>query len=266
MSNAVKYINKEIVFKHSGNGPSITLLHGYLESKEIWNDFAQELSKKFSVTIIDLPGHGESESYNPANSMEIMAEAVNKVLTKLNIDKTFLIGHSMGGYAAMAFAEKYSDKLWALSLFHSAPFADSAATKINRDREIKLLLQGKKHLIYSQHFPKIFAKQNVDKFAAEIEQAKKLARSLPENNIIASLKGLKLRKDRALVLSELKVPFLYVAGKHDNFIPFEMRKLLPYPKQYQIIELENSGHMGFIEETQKSVNAIETFAKMYADK
>lgn len=263
MTEKVKYLNKEIVFKHIGNGPSITLLHGYLESMDIWNDFAQELAKNFSVCMIDLPGHGKSASYFPMNTMELMAETVHAVLQHLKIEKTFLIGHSMGGYAALAFAEKYPAYLWALSLFHSAPFADNPEKKTNRDREIKLLNEGKKELIYTAHFPKVFAPQNVEKFTKAIEQAKQAAANLPAENIIATLKGMKDRKDRTHVLSNLQVPFVSFSGQYDQFIPFDMRKILPYPQQYHIVELENSGHIGFIEETQKSANAINSIAQIY---
>jgi pimeloyl-ACP methyl ester carboxylesterase len=264
MMQSVKYLNKEIVFKHIGKGPAITLLHGYLESKEIWNEFALELAKKFSVCLIDLPGHGKSASFFPMNTMEIMAESVNAVLNFLNIEKTFLIGHSMGGYAALAFAEKYPNKLWAFSLFHSAPFADNQEKKQNRYREIKLLNEGKKELIYSAHFPKIFAPANVEQFADDIENAKQIAALLPPENIVATLKGLKDRKDRTQVMNDLKVPFIFFAGKFDQFIPYDLRKMLPYPLQYHIVELENSGHIGFIEELSKSVNAINTIAKLYS--
>jgi len=263
MIKNVKHLNKEIVFKHIGQGPAITLLHGYLESKEIWNDFAQELAKNFTVCTIDLPGHGNSASFFPMNTMEIMAESVNAVLLALNIEKTFLIGHSMGGYAALAFAEKFAHKLWALSLFHSAPFADNQEKKDNRDREIKLLHQGKKELIYSAHFPKVFAPQNVELFMDAILAAKDIAALLPAENIVATLKGMKDRKDRTHILSNLEVPFIYFAGKYDQFIPYDLRKILPYPKQYHIIELENSGHIGFVEETQKSVHSINAIAKLY---
>jgi pimeloyl-ACP methyl ester carboxylesterase len=198
--------------------------------------------------------------------METMAESVNAVLKELKIEKTFLIGHSMGGYAALAFAEKFPEKLWALSLFHSAPFADNEEKKQNRDREIKLLLEGKKKQIYSQHFPKVFAPQNVEKYANEIEKAKAIAGQLSDGHIIATLKGMKQRKDRTQVMSNLQVPFLYFAGQYDNFIPYEMRKILPYPERYNIVELENSGHIGFIEEMQKSVEAVVGFAKIYYPK
>ncbi len=254
----------QIIYNVFGKGRTICLLHGYLESKEIWTDFATKLSTDFKLIIPDLPGHGESGSFMPANSMELMAQAVNAVLEAEKAEKVFVIGHSMGGYVAMAFAELFPVKLWALSLFHSAPFADSEEKKQNRDREIKLLLQGKKKLIYSNHFPKVFANKNVDKFSEEIEKAKQYAASLPENHIISTLKGMKMRKDRSQVLNNLPVPFLFFAGKEDNFIPFEMRNILPYPKQYHIIELENSGHAGFIEEEDKAVSAVLSFALLYA--
>jgi len=252
MKKELNYKNSQFVYNISGNGNAIVLLHGYLESKEIWTQFGMLLSEKYKVIIPDLPGHGESETFSPANTMELMAEVVKQILIAENEQKAFIIGHSMGGYAAMAFADLFPEYLSALSLFHSTPFADSEEKKKNRDREIELLRQGKKKLIYSNHFPKVFAEENELKFKGQIEKAKLVASRLAEDSIISTLEGMKLRKDYSEVLKNLAVPFLYVAGKGDRFIPYDIRNQLQYPKNYQILELEKSGHIGFIEEEAKA--------------
>lgn len=259
MRRDVNFKNTKFVYNVLGTGNAIVLLHGYLESKEIWTQFGMLLSEKFKVIIPDLPGHGESESFAAANTMELMAELVKHILVNENVAKAFIIGHSMGGYAAMAFADLFPDYLSALSLFHSTPFADSEEKKKNRDREIELLRQGKKKLIYSNHFPKVFAKENEVKFKDRIEEAKIIASNLAEEAIISTLEGMKLRKDYSEVLKNLKVPFLYVAGKGDQFIPYELRNQLHYPKDYEIMELEKSGHIGFIEEDEKAYNNLISF-------
>lgn len=114
-----------IHYSDSGKGIEIILLHGYLESSEVWNGFTQKLAGSFRVISIDLPGHGLSDVYKETHSMEFMAEGVKSLIEKLGIDKIFLVGHSLGGYVTMAFLELYPETLAGYCLFHSHPFADT---------------------------------------------------------------------------------------------------------------------------------------------
>lgn len=255
-----EFQNVKISFTDSKTGKAIiVLLHGYLETKEIWGEFATRLSEKFRVINIDLPGHGESDLPQQKNTMEFMAGAVNKVLEKIDIDKCIMLGHSMGGYALMAFLENYPEKLSGFSLFHSAPFADSEEKKQNRNREIELVKKGKKEQIYKTHFPKVFSNTNQQKFAPQIQRAIDNALKMKPDAIIATLEGMKARKDRTEVLKNTNIPFLYFLGLHDNFIPPSILDKLQMPEKSTIVKLNNSGHIGFIEQCNESVAAVEKF-------
>lgn len=112
-------------FERKGNGKeTLVLLHGFMENLSIWSDMEPHLSKDFSLLKIDLPGHGQSEIFGEVHTMELMAEEVKKVLDSQNLNKVHLLGHSMGGYTSLAFAEKYPDTLKSLTLFFSTYFAD----------------------------------------------------------------------------------------------------------------------------------------------
>ena len=111
MDDKVYFKNTGIRYKAEGSGTTIVLLHGYLESSDIWDKFSGELKHEFRVISIDLPGHGKSGIVADIHTMEIMAETVNAVLDELDIDKCILIGHSMGGYVTMAFADLYLKNL-----------------------------------------------------------------------------------------------------------------------------------------------------------
>ena len=126
----------EINYSDSGKGNTIVLLHGYLESSEVWNGFETRLAEFFRVVSIDLPGHGLSSVYGEVHTMEFMATAVKEIVDSLNIKKVFLTGHSLGGYVALAFLELYPDNLSGYCLFHSQPFADPPAVIEKRRREI----------------------------------------------------------------------------------------------------------------------------------
>jgi pimeloyl-ACP methyl ester carboxylesterase len=228
----------------------------------IWGSFKDELTRNYRVISIDLPGHGKSGTISEIHTMEIMANAVEIILNRLDIWRTVVIGHSMGGYATLAFAEIFPEKTIGYCLFHSHALADSEEKKANRDREIELVKSGKKTQIVNTNIPKAFAIDNLHQFSDEIEKARKIAVSTPDNGIICVLKGMKIRPDRKRVLRESTIPVLVVAGKKDNYIPFEVyEQHFNLAPKTDILILKNSGHMGFIEEKEKSLDGILNFLK-----
>lgn len=128
---------------------TLVLLHGYLESLEVWEDFTKLLTPYYRVIAIDIPGHGISEVRGEVHSMEFVADVLKGVLDKQGVARCFVAGHSMGGYVAEAFAARYPEMLQGLILFHSTPNADTDAKKEDRRREIELIRSDKKELIAS---------------------------------------------------------------------------------------------------------------------
>jgi Predicted hydrolases or acyltransferases (alpha/beta hydrolase superfamily) len=249
-----------ISFASQGHGKAVVLLHGYLESLEIWNDFAEELAKKFMVITIDLLGHGKSGTINGEASFELMAESIKTVLDYLKIDKTIIIGHSMGGYAMLAFAEIFPESVLGVGLFHSITWADLPEKRIARDNEIELVKQGKKHSFININVTKSFADDNLVRFKEQIDQAKKIGSDTSDEGIIAALYAMKLRKDRTYIIEKFEFPVLFVVGKKDNYIPVEkLMQLTNLPKKKYVVVLENSGHMGFIEEKEFALDEVENF-------
>src|SRR6056297_1191352 len=100
------YKNGKIHYTVAGNGPALVLLHGFLETIDMWKNFVPEFSRSHQVICIDLLGHGQTDSIGYVHTMEDMADAVLAVLIHLKIEKAHVVGHSMGGYVALALAEK----------------------------------------------------------------------------------------------------------------------------------------------------------------
>ncbi len=256
-------VESKIRYKEVGKGDTIVLLHGYLESLKIWNGIAKELKKNYRVIAIDLPGQGHSSISRDIQTMETMAYEVKLVLEHLKVRKCFMIGHSMGGYVTMAFLANYPSMLSGISLFHSTPYADTEEKKTIRDRTIELLKNGKKNQLYSTHFNKIFADDNVEKMQHRIERLKERVEKTPTEYIISVLEGMKLRLDHSELLANTDKAVLYIIGKKDNFIPFNILDNLKLPEKHEILTLENSGHMGMYEEKEKSIEAISKFIVDY---
>lgn len=257
--------NLSINYKDEGlqNENVIVLIHGFLETSETWKSFSSELAKNSRVISVDLPGHGKSDLYDEPFTMCKYAEAIKYVVDYEQIKNMFLIGHSMGGYVAMAFAENYPEKLRALSLFHSSPFADNDEKKKIRLQVVERIKNGEKDEICKNHAKSVFANDNTEKFVNEIRVEEGIAKSISEEAIIASLLTMRNRNDRSKILKNLKVPFLYIIGEKDNFITMQIIDKIEMPKKYRVEILEEAGHQGFIEQKEKSLKIINDFIKVF---
>ena len=262
MGNFITNGKVRIHYNDKGKGHTIVLIHGYLESAEIWNSLAAKLSKKFRVISVDLPGHGLSDINKKSNSMELMATIIKELLDKLGIDKVFLTGHSLGGYVTLAFLELYPMRLTGYCLFHSHPFADSPEAIEKREREIKIVNAGKKDLMYPDNVSRMFADKNLNKFSEALQRSKNIASQISAAGIIGVLKGMIERPSRLSFMEEGKVPCLWILGSMDNHIPCQaIQKKVRLPANAEVVILENSGHLGFVEEEERSVEIITEFVE-----
>ena len=256
------YKDRKISYNECGKGITIVLLHGYLETAAVWDDFSQKLSESFRVISIDLPGHGLSESCGSAQTMEFMADMVKELLDNLGLKKVFLTGHSLGGYVTLAFAELYSGSLSGFCLFHSQPFPDTPEAAEKRMREIALVQEGRTETFIPVNIAKMFGTSNLEKFAGAVERSKKIASGINREGIVGVLNGMMERPTRLHVMEEGRVPCLWILGALDNYIPCDaIRTRVTLPPNARVVILENSGHMGFIEEEEKSLKAVSEFVR-----
>lgn len=218
--NQILYKNTKISYSDTGKGIAIVLLHGFLENQTMWQDLVPELRQKHRVIAIDLLGHGESGCLGYVHSMEENAEAVRSVLSQLRIRKAIFVGHSMGGYVALAFAEMFPSIIKGLVLLNSTSKADSEERKANRDRAIKAV---KKDYIgfVRLSIANLFNPDNRERLADEIEKVKIEALKTPLQGIVASLEGMKIRKDRETLLRSATYPIMLILGIKDPVLNYD---------------------------------------------
>lgn len=189
-----------------------------------------------------------------------MAEVVKSIAENEELDSFVLIGHSMGGYVTLAFAEKYPKLLSGFGLFHSTAIPDSEEKKVSRKKGMDFILQHGTTAFLDTIIPNLFSK-GVQKHKPEL--IKSFANSFPEFSktaLISYYEAMINRPDRTEVLKQAKVPVLFVLGTEDIVIPIEEgMKLTTLPAISNIHILKESGHMGMLEESELSKNALEDF-------
>jgi len=256
----ITFKGKEVTYKDLGKGNCLVLLHGYLETGDIWDGFAERFLDSYRVIVPDLPGHGGSGTWGKVHTMEDLAASVKAILEHEHTGKVFLAGHSMGGYVTMSFAELFPEQLAGYCLFHSTCYADTEEKKRNREREISLVRCGKKVQIINVNIPKGFAGDRSERVNQEVNRARRIALDNPDEGIEAILNGMMMRPDRTHVLQDPARPKLLIGGMKDNYIPAEVfEKLVRLAPDATAVRLEESGHMGFVEEPGKAARAMLAF-------
>lgn len=218
--NQILYKNTKISYSDTGKGNAVVLLHGFLENQTMWQELVPELSKKNRIITIDLLGHGETECLGYVHSMEDNADVVQAVLSKLRIRKAVFVGHSMGGYVALAYGELYPENVRGLVLMNSTSKADSDERKANRDRAIKAVKKDYTTFIRLS-IGNLFSPDNRERLIDEIEKVKTEALKTPLQGVVASLEGMKIRNDREVLLHLTPYPKMLILGKNDPVLNYE---------------------------------------------
>lgn len=255
----IQYKNTSISYTDTGKGTAVVLLHGFLENQQMWNNYIAAFAKKNRVITIDLLGHGATECLGYVHSMEDNADAVHAVLSKLHIRKAIFVGHSMGGYVALAFAELYPDNVKGLVLLNSTSRADSEERKLNRDRAIKAVKQSFVNFI-SLAIANLFSEENREKLNDKIEQVKKEALKTPLQGIVASLEGMKIRMDREVILHLTPYPKMLILGEKDPVLNYQ--ETIDQIKETEVkLVTFPDGHMSHIENEQELTKVLLGFFK-----
>jgi len=232
-------------YSDQGSGAVLVLLHGFLEDLSMWDNIVDSFAPTHRVICIDLLGHGKTENIGYVHTMEDQAQMLYFLLDKLGISQCTLVGHSMGGYIALAFAELFPKMVHGICLMNSTALADSEEKKHNRDRGIKAVKQNHKIFIRIA-IPNLFSEDNRSVFTAEIKEITKTALTMTQQGIIASLEGMKIRKDRTQILRKKELDILMIIGKKDPALDY--KSLLEQSKieGVQSVIFED-GHMSHIE-------------------
>jgi len=242
------------------------LVHGFGETGDVWRNQITWLGSNFKLIVPDLPGSGQSDIIDDM-SMEGMAESLRSILTAENYEesssgkvKVSMIGHSMGGYVALAFAEKYSDDLAALGLFHSTAFADNEEKKEIRKKGIGFIRQHGAFEFLKNSTPNLFSPFSRTEKQELIDGFIRSLNNFSSQSLVSYYESMMQRPDRTYLLQTKHLPILFALGEYDSAVPLQDGlKQAHMPEKSYIHILHQSGHMGMLEEIEKSNHMLNKF-------
>lgn len=246
----ILFENKEIHYWEEGCGKAETLvlLHGFLQSLDVWSSIMLSYMRTMHVVTIDLPGHGHSATYSDVHTMDFMADAVKAVLDIIGVEKCTMVGHSLGGYVALAFADSYGYMLNGLGLLHSHALADDEQKQRQRDELCRQVHTNRAGFIVD-FITNLFDESKRTLLASEIRELRDQCLETREEGILAAQRGMKARPSRVKTLARATCPVLFVYGKNDRRIPIELGlSQAMLPQRSEVLLLDNVAHMSFIEE------------------
>ncbi|CAI6080373.1 alpha/beta fold hydrolase [Cohnella sp. JJ-181] len=250
----------EVSCMEEGQGVPLLLLHGYCGSGGYWTDVLPLLSAHARVIAPDARGHGETAATEGTYAMELLAEDALQLLDALNIRQAFVLGHSMGGYAALALAERAPDRLLGLGLLHSTTYPDDDNGKANRDKVAERIASEGMRGHIADLVPKLFSPDNLEPMKAQVDRALAIGFDTSAAGGIGAALGMKARPDRRGVLESLEAPILLLAGESDRVIGPDKRFPVAGPNITHRL-LEGAGHMGMMERPDAFAEAILDFVR-----
>jgi pimeloyl-ACP methyl ester carboxylesterase len=259
-------MEKQIPFKQAalsyeiwGDGPPVMLVHGFGEDRSIWNDLAKHLSNHWKVIGPDLPGSGKSplpENPEAYPQMDDFAAALLEIMQAEGIDSVAMIGHSMGGYITLAFAEKYPERLNGMGLFHSTAMPDPPEKIQARERGIDFTREHGAGRFLSQAIPNLYGEAYTERHPDDIKAHITSAQSFTDQSIIVYYRAMMSRPDRRSILQTFAKPVLFIMGEEDKTVHLQETLSQSYlPKESHVHIWKEVAHMGMKEDPEAS-NAV----------
>lgn len=239
-----------------GNGHPLVLIHGFCETQEIWEGVATELANDFKVYMPDLPGFGKSPLPKTPFSIDDIGGLMLDWLKDLKMERAVVVGHSLGGYVALAMAVKDQNRIAGLGLFHSTAAADSDEKKANRNKTAEFVKANGVAPFVEVFVPGLFYQKDNQ----YLNQVMNMAMRTPQDTLVAYTYAMRDRPTREAWLKTFGNKLLIVAGEFDSIIPVSLlRKQAKISAQIQLNILKNAGHLGMCENQKEAYHVLKSF-------
>lgn len=241
-----------------GSGLPVVLIHGYPLNHRSWEG-QFTLSDAYRIIMPDLPGFGKSEAIRSL-TMEDYADLIASMLDDKKLDKAVVMGHSMGGYIALAFAERHRNRLSALGLICSQAGADSEEGKAGRLKNAERVEREGFDFVVETMLEKLLSPASVKNKPELLTKLRALMNEASSQGILTALKAMTARRDHFDTLRSLTVPVFIAAGKSDVLIPMEKSMQMAEAAKHASWEsFAECGHMVMMEDAASLNQAIRNF-------
>lgn len=232
----------------------VVLLHGFGENDEIWDEFLLELPKNHTYHCLDY------SRLTFCQSIEEYADWVHSEIEQLGIFRFAIIGHSMGGYISLAYAEKHGEYLSGIGLFHSTAYADPEEKKRTREKTIGFLDKKGTEPFITNFLPTMYSHTYQRKNGVKIKKLLETNMHIPKEALMQATAAMMVRPDRTNVLKTSKLPILYIVGKADPFIDYQdaLAQLAFIQRPFSLI-LDDVAHAGMKEATHLTAALMVSF-------
>ncbi len=247
-------------YTSTGTGDTIVLIHGFGEDSRIWKQQVAYLKQSYHLLIPDLPGTGDSAIGNSELSMESMAAIIKQMLDEEKIEQCIILGHSMGGYVTLAFAENYPERLRAFGLIHSTAYADSNEKIEARQKSIGFIREHGASEFMKTTIPNLFSKRFNEEQKPIVDELIEQGNQFTAETLIAYYTAMINRPNRSHILQKATVPVFFFIGEEDKAVnPADALEQTALPAVCMVKLIPGIAHMGMLEATDELNRTIGEF-------
>lgn len=240
-----------------GSGAAVVLLHGFPFDHRLWLPQLHALSDTARIIAPDLLGFGKSANVGSVHTMEQQADAIRDLLDAHRIERALIGGLSMGGYVALAFAERHPERLAGLGLFSTKGSADDTAAQEGRAAAARSVTEHGMRPMVESTLPKLFGPAAAP---AAIRAVRSMMEEQTPAGVAASALGMAQRPDRTAIAGQVNVPVLVFTGSADTVIPpAETAKLHTAAVGSSYVEVPGVGHITNLEAEAEFNDALRSW-------
>jgi len=233
----------DLGFEESGSGSPVVLLHPFPFDRRIWAPTVATLASSYRVISVDARGFGETPLVGPY-AIADLAEDLAALLDALDLSEATVVGLSMGGYTALAFAHLHRARVTGLVLADTRAAADTPAVSQSRQDAIALIRSAGAAAYLDKSIPRLLSPNAQP---ALLDSARALAETRT-SSLTAALEALRDRPDRSGELGAIACPTLVMCGADDQVIPVEEMRLMSQSiPGARFVKLDGAGHLANLE-------------------
>lgn len=245
----------------------LVLLPAFPFDARMWTSAVRELST--DAIRVDPPGFGDSAPahviatrYGSASdsSLDQYADSLAAALDEIKVDKVVLAGASMGGYAAMCFAQRHPERVAGIGLVGTKASADPAEVAEERIRMAQAAEENLDHIagvplvVLAERMVSPVTRREDEELYESIENWLEQA---PAPAIAWAQRAMAARPDRLGVLKRLNIPALVVRGSDDIICSREEHTAMAEELGVHLHEIDRAGHLVAVEAPRRMAHLLD---------